>query len=473
MADWDRRTFCIAACAAGAVKHTWADDTGTDFLRELVDVARRSRAPEDGPLRLLLPAGSEANVQPVIDQFSAQTGVQFRVDRVAVDDINTKLLLAAGSGESIDVALPATYGIPDLVEAGALTSFDDINLGFDLGTETESLFTLGDYYNNQRYGLQTDGDVYVMFYNARLLNDPELAAEYQRQFGEPAQPAQTWGALDRLIRFYHAPSHSRYGGALFRTPGYLAWEFWIRLHAKGRLPFDDQMRPQLTSDEGVVALEELTEVTRYLHPAASTAGLVANWELFAKGETFCCIGWGGSQKYFMSTMPNDKLDVVVAPTPGGVIAGQPRAFSYFNWGWNYAVPSTSSQPELAALFAYYAASPQMSTQAVREQAGFFDPFHESHYSDTKIAAVYGEEFLSVHRQSMRDAIPDLYLRGRNQYFEVLDEYLRRVDRREITPANALSVVSRLWEVVTDELGRAGQVKQWRLLKKRYPGNWFV
>ena len=445
-----------------------AAQTPTAFAAHIVERARQLRSTVTQPLRLLLPSGSEANVQPVIERFSTATGIDMVVENVAVDDVNTKLLLAVASGEPIDVALPATYGIPDLVEAGALHPLNDVDVGFDLKNETRSLFTLGDYYNQRRYGLQTDGDVYVMFYNRRLLEDPALAEAFERLYGERPAPAKTWPELDRLIRFYHAPDRGRFGGTLFRTPGYVAWEWWIRFHAKGQLPFDEAMRPQVASRHGVEALEELAEVTSYLHPESRTAGLVDNWALFSRGDSLCSIGWGGSQKYFRSHGSGRADDIIVAPTPGGVINGKPVDFSYFNWGWNYAVPSTSTHPQLAALFAFYAASPEVSTVAVRAVGGFFDPFHAEHYADPEIVRVYGEPFLEVHQRSMNRAIPDLYLRGRDEYFAILDEYLRRAVQREIAPSEALDIVSRLWDRVTDDLGRSGQSKQWLLLKNRYP-----
>ncbi len=467
MTGWQRRQFCVGLGAFALSTYARANTAQGASVDRILDAARRLSKTHNQPLQLLLPAGSETNLLPVIEQFQAATSVKVEISTVAVDDINTRLFLAHANGERIDLALPATYGIPDLVEANVLLDFDAIDGNVERLIGTQSLYTLGDYYDQKRFGLQTDGDVYVCFYNGKLLNNPALVSRFADKFGEPPKPASTFEELDRLIRFYHAPSEGRFGGALFRAPGYIAWEWWIRLHAKGLLPFDDQMRPQIREPQAVMALEELVELTGYLHPSVRGAGLVDNWQLFAQGNVLCNIGWGGSQKYFLANSQGFGDDLIVAPTPGGRVNGKLIEFGYFNWGWNYAVPVTSQQPKLALLFAAFATDPQISTLAVRRE-GFFDPFHAQHYSDPAIEKAYGAKFLSVHRKTMGNAIPDLYLRGRNQYFEILDEYLRRADRREIAPADALEVISELWDSVTDDLGRSDQIRQWRNLKKRYP-----
>ena len=62
------------------------------------------------------------------------------------------------------------------------------------------------------------------------------------------------------------------------------------------------------------------------------------------------------------------------PMPGGMVKGQLLKTPYFNWGWNYVVSTVSKQPEIAYLFTLYACSPVMSTHAVRDVDGYFDPF---------------------------------------------------------------------------------------------------
>lgn len=437
---------------------------GSELLRRV-----RGLADQDTMLDILLPQGSQSNVDPVARAFTEATGVRIALHTVPVDDINSRLILAAATGQQYDVALPATFGIPDLVEAGALQPLDRYQVAIETDQASErSMFWLGDYYNDKLYGFQTDGDVYVMFYNREILHNPDMSARFARKFGYAPQPARTWQEVDRLMRFYHRPANNIYGGALFRTPEYIAWEYWIRLHSKGVLPFDSAMRPQLDTPGAVAAAEELAQASRYLTPGAQSANLFQNWRTFSAGNVLCNIGWGGSQKYFQSNRSHFSDGIIIAPTPGTDDGGGAAAFSYFNWGWNYAVPSSAQNPELAFLFARFAVMPEISTPAVRAPDGFFDPFQEQHYEDEEIIRLYGEEFLDVHRSSMQAAIPDLYLRGRTQYMAILSDYLLQVDAREIGPQAALAAVSQQWDELTNTLGRTEQIRQWQLLQQRYP-----
>ncbi|MFK8016806.1 MAG: ABC transporter substrate-binding protein, partial [Gammaproteobacteria bacterium] len=380
MRQWRRRQILGAsgAVALGSVASRFASaalTAPTALLERVTSLPRPTDA-----LMLMLPDGCQSNVDPVIQRFTEATGIAVRSRVVPVNEINTRLLIANGRNERIDLALPASYGLPNLVAANALLPLDDLLPSTSI-EDSRSLYPLGDEFHRRVYGLQTDGDVYVMFYNRRVLEAPELVASFTEQYGRAPQPAQTFAQLGQLLRHYHAPDQGRFGGVLFRTPGYLAWEWWIRLHAKGRWPFDSKMAPQIASDEGVAALEEMVDATRFLHPEAFTAGLVRNWELFAQGNVLCNIGWGGSQKYFRSAAGGLREDVLVAPTPGARFADAFIEFGHFNWGWNFAVPRTSGHPELAGLFAAFATHPAISTIAVRAEGGFFDPFHTEHFND--------------------------------------------------------------------------------------------
>ena len=142
--------------------------------------------------------------------------------------------------------------------------------------------------------------------------------------------------------------------------------------------------------------------------------------------------------------------------------------SYFNWGWNYVVARESKVQEMAYLFTLYASLPGPSTVAVREADGFFDPHRVEHYSDERILEVYTKEFLAQHEASMSACIPDFYVQGRDEYFALLGRYLDRANRGELEPDRALLLAARGWDLITDRLGREGQVEQWSLLKKSYP-----
>jgi multiple sugar transport system substrate-binding protein len=259
-----------------------------------------------------------------------------------------------------------------------------------------------------------------------------------------------------------------YGGALFRTQYFIAWEWWGRFHAKGFYPLADDLTPQINNDAGVAALEELVKASAYLYPGAKTNGLFENFEAFGEGDKFANIGWGGTQKYLNSEKSKIRGKLAFGNMPGGMVGGSLLQAPYFNWGWNYIVSAVSREPEISYLFSLFACSPAMSTIAVRDPAGYFDPTRAAHYEDAEIAKTYSPEFLVAHKASMASSIPDLYLKGQGEYFDELRVACAAADAGTKTPKQALDDCAASWERITRRMGARSQQVQWRFLKSSYP-----
>lgn len=469
--DMTRRSVLIGASASASLLPGGLCAAEFDGMEDVVArQARKLAAGRDVVLKITIPSGSGANVSPVIAAFTERTGIAVKVTETHVDDINTRLILdTISDGTSFDVALPATFGLPDLVAAGAIHPLNEFAALYEPnGFRDSILYTTGDSFDGETYGFQTDGDTYLMFYNTDFLNDPSERTRYEDMTGEPLAIPQTWTQLDRQIAFFHRPDDGVYGGALFRVPGYLGWEWWVRFHAKGALPFSDDLVPQIAGSEGVAALEEMIAVTKYLIPEVRSVGLFANWEKFAKGNVYCNIGWGGTQKYLNGPKSKIRGKLAHSPTPGGIVNGKRVTAPYFNWGWNYVVSQNSAEAEIAYLFCLFASSPTISTQSVGERDGFFDPFRAHHYDDPKIREIYTDAFLKVHRESLENSIPDLYLANQSEYFLVLNEWIDLALSGDVKPVDALRRIKIEWNLITYRSGKDLQKKRWIDLKSKYP-----
>lgn len=249
---------------------------------------------------------------------------------------------------------------------------------------------------------------------------------------------------------------------------YVVWEFWLRFHAKGVWPFSPDMVPQIQGDTGAAALEEMMQATRYLIPGVEDHGVFRNWERYSEGDIYANIGWGGTQKYLNGPKSSMRGKMSFGPTPGGQFGDLTVPMPYFNWGWNYVVSRTSTAPELAYLFCLFASSPVMSTCAVRQVDGFFDPFRPEHYADPGIVDAYSGPFLNVQRAALEGAIPDLYIKRQSEYFGALAEGLDQAFQGQAAPQVALARVAQKWELITSHTGRAGQISQWQQLRSQYP-----
>jgi len=112
----------------------------------------------------------------------------------------------------------------------------------------------------------------------------------------------------------------------------------------------------------------------------------------------------------------------------------------------------------------------MSTLAVRQADGFFDPYRKEHYSDPGVEDAYSKSFLKVHRASLDGAIPDFYLKGQSEYFQALGRGLDRALQGEVAPKIALSRVAQQWQLITSRAGREKQIQRWARLRQKYPPN---
>lgn len=420
-------------------------------------------------LILLYPKGCLANLQPLMDQFSKATGVNFVAKETGVDDINSTIIFSSAQGEySFDIALPATFGLLDLVNAGALAPLSSYAEKYEpKDYKQDQLYDYGDYVDNIFYGYQTDGDTYLMFYNKAMMDDPDNQEQFQTQHGYPLTLPQTWEELDTMIRFFHKPEKLQYGGCLFRVPGYGAWEWWSRFHAKGYFPLDEKGEPQINNQAGIAALQEMLDISAYLHPNTASDNLFDNWATYSQNQTFCNIGWGGSQKYFNGAKSQVKDNLYYAPAPGGSIKGKTISCPIFNWGWNYVVSAQCPQQEIAYLFTLYACSPTMSTLAV-QQDGFFDPFRKEHYANKDIQNIYSEAFLDAHQISMESSIPDFYIQNQSSYLSTLQENIYLAYKGSISAQQALDITATEWRLQNARIGKEKQRQNWLTLKDKYP-----
>ena len=111
---------------AWCLPHTVMADSADELHTIVANEARRLAGENQTSLRMLIPAGSGENLEPIILAYREATGIQVEIIESPVDDINTQLTLDSMSGDSAyDLALPATFGLPDLVSSGAIVPLGD------------------------------------------------------------------------------------------------------------------------------------------------------------------------------------------------------------------------------------------------------------------------------------------------------------------------------------------------------------
>lgn len=473
----NRRHFLLSLSAFTGMSGLSPEDLlAQDLTSELhLKIAKNIKKmfSEKKELHLLYPKGSLANLRPIVGSFQKLTGIKVLLREGSLDEISSEILLTNILGspkKDIDVALPATYSIPDLAEADAILDLDEFCKKHAATIPDLGYYPNGNKYSEKFYGFQTDGDVYLMFYNLKLLHNHSLIKKYEDRFGSTLKTAETWSELDQQIKFIHDPGQDRFGGNLFRNLNYSIWEYWMRLYSKGIHLFDQEMFSRIHEPASIEALNEMISVTKYLTPNVVTDGLFENFKSFGKGQSYCNLGWGGTQKYLEGVDSSLRGQSISDLPPGGKINGKLFRTPFFNWGWNYVVSKHTKEPELAFLFCLFAVTPEISTMAIRERDGYFDPFMEYHYQDPAIKKIYGEQFLKSHKKAMVESLPDLYLKGQSLYFASLKQAVYQSITEKISPEIALKRVSSKWNQITDSIGRKRQIEAWKNVRMGYPFN---
>ncbi|RAK09434.1 multiple sugar transport system substrate-binding protein [Salipiger aestuarii] len=301
-----------------------------------------------------------------------------------------------------------------------------------------------------------------MFYHRDRLEDATEWARYADQTGTPRDIPLTWETPDRQMAFFHRPNEGRFGGCLFRTASYAAWEWWARFHALRGLPFDDDGMAAILNDAGIGALEAM--IASSAHLTGSDLALFDNWARYNRGDIYANIGWGGTQKALNRRGAGLRGRVAHGPLPGG----KDLPLACFNWGWSYVIARNCPAPELAYAFCRHAVSPGPSSDTVAAPEGVFDPFRPEHYAAPRIIDAYGPSFLAEHRKAMADPIPDLYIARRNEDFESLTMWLLRALARQSDPETALRNIAARWNIITEQVGADQQRDRWLNLRATYP-----
>lgn len=458
-----RRSFLKLSASIAAAAHLKPAQlfASSEAENTILKAVKRIKADQNIALKILHPQGSLENIKPIANKFTQKTGIIIEFIKTPVNNINTKIFIDNASNKNtFDLAVPATFAIPDLAESGALSDLTNYTKKYEeKAGYTPSLYELGNSFNGKFYGYQTDGDAYMMFYKKSTLQNEDAQKQYEDQHGAVLKTPKTWSDVDKVMAFFHKPDQDQYGGCLFRTPEYTTWEWWSRFYENNIRPFTKDMRPNILNDHGVGALEDLIKATEHQHTSSKINSLFQNWEHYAQGKTIVNIGWGGTQKYLNQEHTKIYKDLIHTPTPDGGL---------FNWGWNYVVSKTCEHKEIAYLFSLYATMPNTSNIGIYAQDGFFDPYRHSHYNDPNIEDTYGKDFLAQHKNAMAAATPDLYISARQDYIRTLNENIILACRGIITAEEAMKLTSHNWEEITEQKGRKNQREQWQRLSEKYP-----
>ncbi len=235
------------------------------------------------------------------------------------------------------------------------------------------------------------------FFSGRRLPDGTTLAGTLEAYARDGQ--RIWYLFSHAAAYANHPDHS---GAMFFDP--------------------NTMVPAIDNPGWVRALREFLELRRYGPADASSLDSETVRRRFAAGQAAMDIDWADT----------------------GVLAG--AAWSYLAW---YA-------------------SPEHSAQDMLDGSSGINPYRTSHLDDLRpwqalLGERQAEDYLGVLRASLAapQVARDLRLPGYRAYIAALEDQLDRVMAGSATPEEGLGAAARVWEALTDRLGRNSQRRHYR------------
>ena len=438
---------------------------------------------QDGPP---IASAVSASIAP----FKKQTGATVKLITAPFGDLYTKTLANfVSGGGTYDVILNPSSWLgdyaPHVVDLTARIHKDSSLKWNDV------IYQRNGQWGGRQIAMPVDGDNQLMYWRRDILADKSLSAQYQKQFGKPLAPPQTWDDFMNIARFFGDGKHGIYGVAeAYRHGGQAFWYYmsnvvgWVTAPGeKGGLFFDPSTLKPLINDPGhLQGLKNYAEAVK-LGPK----GMI-NWDSnevrqqFKNGATVLAIDWDDTP--IIGEL--EKGTKVKGKISSGLLPGTNRVWSYKQqkwmnlpkvnrpaWlafgGWCGTIPKTSSNIDLAYKYLSFIASPKFSLKMVTAENSGMNPYRNSHFSDVGAwkKAGYPEPDLSMYLAAMKKsdldphAVQDLRMPGAASFQDAVEVGTGKAVSGQSSPQSALDSIAATWNKTNDHKGHQKQLAAYR------------
>ncbi|PSP86132.1 hypothetical protein BRC83_01740 [Halobacteriales archaeon QS_1_68_17] len=349
-------------------------------------------------------------------------------------------------------------------------------------------------WNGDTVALPIDGDIHNLFYRPSFFNDEQHQQQYQDEYGQELRVPQTWPEFNQVAKYFTENTEDGvYGTQVF---GARPWNFgwWMdRAASRGVIYFDENMEPQINSEDGVAALEHMVETTDYAPPNTDQLGVAETIEQWQQGNVVMSVWWIDLTEFTARGDFPVVGDQSAAAIPGWEQDdGSVRRNAMMLYNRLYSIPASLDDARKEA--AFYAAMrishPDYSVNACADPYTGLDPFLQQHYTDEAAEAYTeknplretGEGFpknvpifapdkeypegrsafeqakqhIEAGQVNMENGFPQPNWPGANQYIEDLSIHIQRALSGQESPQEALDNAAEKWRNTVDELGRDAQ-----------------
>lgn len=405
------------------------------------------------------------------DRWEKLTNIKVVSTPLGYTDIPSKIMAeAVAKTGSFDIFNDFPYTMPDAVGAKVVIPLDKYAAQGkpDFSGVADGL-KYQQYYNGKLYNIVLDGDHIILALRKDILDNPQVKKEYQAKFGkQPGCPA-TMDEWEQMAAYFHTKAGDTRWGIKFEKPMYGAMAYrsvnFSYRHFPayyGGLLFDKDMKPQIATPAGIEAITKFTSIVKYMPEDIQGWGTPQIYPFWGSGQAFSVMSFPSIVGYSNSnpkSMVKDKVLSCLIPTvtwKGKQVRRAPQAA-----GTGYMVNAYSKHPELAYYYIQWLTSPSVGDEAIAHPKGFWDPFRKSNLTNAAIIKRFGKQFVDTTMENSNYAVSLLMIEGNYEYFKILDNNLAEVMNGNSKPAEAAKKVEAGWNRVTEDIGRANQIKAWR------------
>lgn len=461
----------VAAGLAAATASAQAADPVADRAVELARAYMKAKKIDKLEQNMLLNSLYRNAIGDFADRWEKLTNIKVVSSPLGYTDIPSKIMAeAVAKTGSFDIFNDFPYTMPDAVGAGVIIALDDYaKKGKPDFSGVAPGLSFQQYYQGKLYNLVLDGDHLILALRKDIVENPEVAKEYQAKFGKrPGCPA-TIDEWESMAAYFHTKEGETRWGMKFDKPmygamGYRSVNFSYRHFPAyyGGLLFDKDMKPQIATKEGIEAITKFTSIVKYMPPDIQGWGTPQIYPFWGSGQAFSVmsfpsiVGYGNSNE--KSVVKGKQLSCLIPQTTwkGKLVRRAPQAA-----GTGYMVNKYSKHPELAYYFVQWLTSPSVGDEAIAHPKGFWDPFRKSNLANKAILDRFGKDFVDVTMENSNYAVSLLLIEGNYEYFKILDNNLADVMNGNIKPDEAAKRIAAGWDRVTEDIGRKRQIDSWR------------
>ncbi len=429
-------------------------------------------------------------VQASMEPFKKLTGATVKLITAPFGDLYTKTIQNfVTGGNAYDIILGASSWLGDynpyVVD---LSSYIQKDKSLDW---SDIIYQANGQWAGKQLAMPLDGDNQLSYYRRDIIENKSLSKAFQKQFGKPLAPPQTWDDFMNIARFFGDGKHGIYGVVeAYRHGGQAFWYYMSNCVAyctmpgqKGGLFFDPSNLKPLVNDAGhVKGMQNYAEAVKYGPKGMINFDSNEVRQRFAHGEAVLGIDWDDTP-IIGELQPDSKVR--------GKIGSQLLPGSYKVWnyktgkwvtmsklnrpawlafgGWCGVIAKTAHDIPLAYKYLSFVASPAFSLKMVTLANSGMNPYRLSHFSNKAAwkKAGYPEPDLDAYLAAMRtsdldpNAVHDLRLPGAATFQDDTEVAAQQVVSGQSSAQSALNDLASKWNQVNQQKGMDKQLKAYR------------